>query len=102
MSFQRWSYDFDGAYTSSDQLRPIAGVYVVWCRVGDRWTVLDVGETDDVRGRLNNHERAGCWRRNCNGVIYYSATYTGTLNEEGRRNIEREIREAERPPCGER
>lgn len=44
MAFQRWGYDFDGAYTSPDSLQPRSGVYVIWCRNGENWSVLDVGE----------------------------------------------------------
>jgi hypothetical protein len=60
MTFERWGYKFDGAYTSPDSLQPIAGVYVIFCRDGDRWTVLDVGESDNVRDRLSDHERVDC------------------------------------------
>ena len=102
MAFERWGYQFDGAYTSPDHLQPRPGVYVIWCRIGDDWSVLDVGESDDARERVINHERADCWRRNCVGTIYYSATYTPDLDEYGRRAVEQHIRNITNPPCGER
>jgi hypothetical protein len=60
MSFNSWGYEFDGTYIDSNQLQARGGVYVVWCRNGDNWRVLDVGEAQDVRERLRNHERTAC------------------------------------------
>ena len=102
MSFESWGYEFDGAYSSPDHLQPTAGVYVIWCGDGDSWTVLDVGESDNVRDRVSDHDRADCWAEHCTGIIYYSATYTPDLDEDERRAIEQEIRDSEDPPCGER
>lgn len=45
------------------------------CKSGETWTVLDVGESHDVKKRVLNHERENCWKQHCKGVIYYSATY---------------------------
>lgn len=101
MAFERWGHKFDGAYTSPDSLQTTVGVYVIWCRVGDDWSVLDVGESDNVRERVSYHERADCWMEHCTGTVYYSATYTPDLDEDERRAIEQEIRDSENPPCGE-
>ena len=100
MGFERWGYEFDGAYTSPDRLKARAGVYVIWCKSGDDWTVLDVGEAADVKGRVSNHDRTDCWLRNCSGTIYYSATYTPNLQQAGRMEIEQRIRGLTNPPCG--
>lgn len=96
MSFERWGYQFDGAYTLPDSLQSRSGVYVIWCKSGVDWTVLDVGESANVKDRVSNHERADCWRRNCSGTIYYTATYTSS----GREEIEQRIRTLTNPPCG--
>jgi len=103
MAFERWGYQFDGAYLDPNGLQARAGVYVIWCQPlqGD-WTVLDVGESDDVRDRINKHDRSDCWRKNCSGTIQYSATYTPNLNEGQRRDIESRIRSLGRVACGER
>ena len=103
MGFERWGYEFDGAYTSPDRLKARAGVYVIWCKSGDDWTVLDVGEAADVKGRVSNHDRADCWKQNCIGTIYYSATYIPFSEDDERRKIEQIIRDSEENiPCGER
>lgn len=98
--FDRWDYLFEGAYTDPNRLRDVAGVYVIWCKSDNQWTILDVGESDDVRNRINNHERADCWEDNCSGTIYYSATYISSPQE--RSNLEQRIRNTENVSCGER
>jgi hypothetical protein len=101
MDFERHSYQFDGAFTSADQLEARAGVYVVWCKSGETWTCLDVGESHNVQERVLNHDRADDWRRICRGVIYYAAHYTPNLHQAGRCQIEGKLH-LERPLCGER
>ncbi len=102
MGFECWRYQFDGAYTSPDFLQSRSGVYVIWCKSGGDWIVIDVGEAGDVKERVSNHDRDDCWPRNCSGTIYYSATYTPNLQQAGRMEIEQKIRELTNPPCGER
>ncbi len=102
MSFERWGYQFEGAFSSPDSLQSRSGVYVIWCRVGDNWSVLDVGEAADVNNRVTTHDRKSCWARNCSGSILYSATYTPNLQQPGRKEIEQRIRTLTNPPCGER
>jgi hypothetical protein len=100
MSFQGWGYQFDGGYLNPDGLKIKAGVYVIWCRFEDCWTILDVGESDDVRWRLNTHERSACWSQNCAGTIYYTATYISDKNERVR--LEKKIRNYHEVACGKK
>jgi hypothetical protein len=101
MPFERWGYQFDGAYTSPDSLESLPGIYVIWCRSQEgAWHVLDVGESENVQERTSNHERRPCWLANCQGTIYYSATYTN-IGKNKRIEIENEIRRQERPVCGQ-
>lgn len=100
MSFRMWGYDFDGAYPDRESLESRAGVYVVWCRNGENWKVVDVGEAGDVRARLLAHDRENCWARNCSGALYFAATYTPHMQQLGRRQIEKGIRSRTNPPCG--
>jgi hypothetical protein len=103
MAFKRWGYTFDGAYASPSQLEAGAGIYLVWCRMGERWSVIDVGEAGDVRQRVENHERKSCWERNCRGgALRYAVYYMPGARQFDRIVVEGEIRNAARPPCGER
>jgi len=101
MSFQRWGHTVEGAWADENKLESRSGVYVIWCKSGDNWKVLDVGESHDVKNRVLTHDRKSCWKKNCSGVIYYSAIYTPNLQQEGRKKVEQAIRAAEKPPCGE-
>lgn len=102
MGFERWGYQFEGAWTDASNLESRSGVYVIWCKPGENWTVLDVGESNDVKDRVQNHDRSDCWNRNCTGEIYYSATYTPNLQQSGRMEVEQYIRGLTNPPCGDR
>jgi hypothetical protein len=102
MSFERWGYTLEGAWTNPNNLESRSGVYVIWCKVGDNWTVLDVGEAHDVKDRVLNHDRADCWKRHCAGTIYYSVIYTPNAQQSGRMEIEQKIRGLENPPCGKK
>jgi len=102
MGFQKWGYDFEGAWTNPDNLESRSGIYVIWCKIGENWKVLDVGESHDVKARVLNHDRMECWKRYCNETIYYSVTYTPHLQQTGRQEIEQRIRQIANPPCGER
>ncbi len=102
MNFELHGYHFEGAFTSANQLQARAGVYVVWCKDGEKWTCLGVGESHNVQERVLNHERASQWRRNCRGTLYYAAHYTPNLQQAGRMQIERRLRQLERPVCGDR
>lgn len=102
MAFELWGYQFDGAFTSPDSLESLPGVYVIWCRSQQgTWQVLDVGESANVRDRVKNHERSSYWFANCQGQIYFSATYTLNMGKDKRLQIEKELRDRERPVCGQ-
>jgi hypothetical protein len=101
LSFERWGYQFEGAFSSPGSLKSTSGVYVIWCDGGDDWKVLDVGEAGDVKARVKGHDRADCWKHNCSGTIRYSATYTPDMTADQRRQIEQTIRDLTHPPCGQ-
>ena len=102
MSFERHGYHFAGAFTSPTQLEARAGVYVIWCKRGETWTCLDVGESHNVQERVLNHDRAHQWQQNCRGTIYYAVHYTPNLHQTERRQIESRLRQLEQPLCGDR
>ena len=103
MSFTKHGRTFDGPYFNTSTLDAKAGVYIVWDErsTDDLSHPLDVGESEDVRERLGNHDRADCWKRKATGTIKYSATYTSDLTAQQRRDLEKKIRDAEKPPCGD-
>lgn len=92
-------YEFDGPFTSPALLKNNSGVYVIHYKndIGN-YTRLDCGESSDVKGRVETHDRKGCWTRNAKGELTVSAYY---CNEVERMRIEKEIRSNSNLPCGE-
>lgn len=101
MSIKIGSYTFEGPYSSSSSIEDRSGVYAVLCYDGaSRPFLLDVGESSEVRTRIQNHDRRHCWYQHCNGTIKYAVYYTPHMQGAGRRSIEQEIRDDYEPPCG--
>jgi predicted GIY-YIG superfamily endonuclease len=100
MSIQVGKYTFDGPYTSTQYLKNAAGVYVIVCQRNGSNDPVDIGETKDIKDRIENHDRKSCWNRNCNSNLAAAVLYTPNLNENGRRAIEKEIRDQYQFPCG--
>jgi len=94
------TYSFEGPYTSVDSLSHSAGVYGVLDRNNEENTVVDIGESSDVKTRLQNHEREPCWFRQCNGTIWFVVLYTPGFSQQQRRAIEQELRAYFQPVCG--
>ena len=79
-------YSFEGPYTATTMLQDLPGVYVI---LDANNTVIDVGESATVKTRVDNHDRADCWRRNGIGTLQVAVLYTSGYNEQYRIQIER-------------
>lgn len=79
-----------------------AGVYAVLCKQGDKYRVLDVGESATPKTRLATHERRPCWERNRDGAMMYAVYPTPFSTQRLRIDIEAELRRLYTPPCGQR
>jgi hypothetical protein len=102
MTIKFSKYSFDGPFTSVDALEDRSGVYMVLCEMDQGYRVLDVGESKEVKSRVESHDRVSCWEDNCQGTLAYAAHYTPRKQQFGRRAIELRIRlEHGRLPCGE-
>jgi hypothetical protein len=93
-------YTFEGSYTSTDKLEDRSGVYAIHCKRDDKYYLVDVGESSEVKSRVENHDRKDCWAQNCSGTLTISVYYTPQLQQAGRMQIEHEIRNQYNPPCG--
>lgn len=93
MSFEYFGYTFEGAWADPSNLEPRPGVFVVWCKSGDKWTVICVGESEDVKNRVVHHGEIDDWKGHCapNGQLYYGVTYTLSLPQAGRQEIKQRI-----------
>jgi hypothetical protein len=94
-------YSFEGPFSHTWQLKSQSGVYAILTPSGQGVSVLDVGESGNVRQRIENHDRKSCWSRYANsGNILYAVYYTPGQSEAQRQRIEKAIRDAYEPPCG--
>ena len=104
MSTKRPETKWYGPYPieQADKLKNEPGVYVILCQdsSSSRRRVIDVGQSDDVRKRVTNHDRKDCWRKHCQGSLKVAATYI--KDEQQRLDREKEIRQHCKLPCGER
>jgi len=95
------SRTFEGPHTHTMYLRNAAGIYVVLDqRSNGNWTIIDVGESEDIRSRIENHDREGCWKRHSWGTLGIAAYYTPGWTANHRRSLESEIRDSYAPACG--
>ena len=104
MSINISGYTFEGPYPcDGNSLQRWPGVYVILgLNHGNRWEVVDVGESRDIRNRIESHERRACWRAqnlaNLSVVVLY--TDVPPFNKRWRTRLEARIRREYNPPCG--
>ncbi len=95
-------YGFEQGGSDGANLEHARGVYAVLCEFGDgHRSVIDVGESEDVRDRVENHDRRDCWRQNCTGTLGIAVYYTPGWSTVERRTLVQKIRAEFDPPCGE-
>ena len=99
MSINIGSYHAEGPFGNDNNLQPRSGVYVILGRrnLSGTWNVVDVGESENIRERVANHDRALCWRGQGHGELRVAAIYADAHN---RMLIERQLRAQFKPPCG--
>ena len=93
------SYQYDLA-----QLENKSGVYAVFEHTsGTTYRVLDIGESATVHDRIKSHDRHDQWEDNCpQGKLYVGVHYTPYKQQEGRKEIEQDLRDSFDLPCGDR
>jgi len=101
MSLTVEKYTFEGPYTSANSLEERSGVYLIVCKNGGNYNPVDVGESAQVKSRVENHDRGPCWKKSCFSTLMVAVLYTPNLQQAGRRRIEKEIRNMYDFPCGE-
>ena len=100
MSINVGNYTFEGPYASSSYLNGQSGVYVILGNNGgNNWNVVDVGESSQLKTRVENHDRKMCWNGQKFANLHVAAIYA---NENSRMAIESQLRTQFNPPCGQR
>ncbi len=94
-------YQFEGPYNTTDALQDRSGVYAILdLRRDGNYYLIDVGESKEVRTRVERHDRQSCWRRNQLGTLAVAVFYTLHLQKLRRMAIEQEIRSQYSLACG--
>ena len=92
------NYSAEGPFPSADNLLSQSGVYVILGRNGgNNYDVVDVGQSEDVRSRVSNHDRAPCWKQRGYPELTVAAIY---LPHHQLDAVETSIRQRYNPPCG--
>ena len=92
--------EFDGPFTSAQNVQARSGVFVVYdYHKSEGYCRLDVGEADNVHEQLLDHDRIFCWEQHSRGTLAYAVYYT---DESARKRIAAKIREVSSLPCGPR
>lgn len=86
-------YTFNGPFSINTSFNEVSGIYLITNING---TIVDVGETENLKERIPNHERRGCWEKN-NGVNLY---FHHENNENQRLAKEKLFRSKSNPACG--
>jgi hypothetical protein len=81
-----------------------AAIYVILCvDKGGNSKVIDVGQSGEVGTRINSHDRANCWKKNCqtgNIWVCLYKTPSTSYTKDQRTALEGEIRKYYNPDCG--
>lgn len=102
MSLKIEGYTFDGPYPVEQtwRLKNSSGCYVILTvNYNNKYEIVDCGESENVRTRVENHDREECWIRNNKNGLYVAVLY---CSEKQRMAIERIIRQSYTVACGVR
>jgi hypothetical protein len=99
MSIEIGNYSFEGYHSSPTYLEDEPGLYAILCRTYEKDVLLDIGESENVKSRVQDNERSSCWIRNCPSALGYAFLYTPDLDEKGRMQIVDEIKDQYNPVC---
>ncbi len=102
MAIQIGRYNFEGPYQSTASLADLSGVYAILSRNRTRYDPVDIGESAQVKTRVETHDRKECWRQHAIGALVVAVYDTPGLQQAGHHAIEQELRRQFEWPCGDR
>ena len=97
------NYSFEGPYNTPANLQNKAGVYAILCLNNSKYTPVDIGESADVKTRVENHDRKSCWSQKCSAQnLHVAVYYTPNMQQSARIAIEQELRSRFPNLCGDK
>lgn len=92
-------HQFHGPHATNGTLPPISGVYLITTITSnERHTIIDVGESRNIKHRISNHDRIDQWQKNAQTGLH---AWVLAANEAQRMLIEKAHRLTYKPVCGE-
>jgi hypothetical protein len=95
-------YTFHGPFSYTGSIADASGVYAIIDSSINGSYLLDVGESGNVKTRLESHDRRPCWNAKRRGNIQYAVCYTPYQQQPGRMAVEQDIRANFSGLCGDR
>ena len=93
---------FDGPVKSTDELKDKPGIYAIISKIDKKYYIIDVGESETVKNRIENHDRKECWKEQFKGDFLYAVLYTPDKDQAERNDIAEQIRNNYKVPCGKK
>ena len=87
-------YIFNGPFSINTSFNEVAGIYLI---TNSNGTIIDVGETENLKERIPGHERKDCWTRNSGVNLYFHHEN----NSDKRLEKEKFFRNKSNPACGD-
>ncbi len=103
MPLQLSNYNFDGPFYKISDIKDQPGIYAILTNIPRGVALLDIGESENVKTRIQNHDRKDEWNKHAQGTISAAVYYTNHLPPVSRKAIEHILRMSfKNLPCGER
>jgi hypothetical protein len=94
-------YPFDGPHKTLRVIENKPGVFAVICEHVDKYYLLDIDSSKNVKESITTHERKKCWENYKKGKIRYAVLYDESLREGAKKEIIDNVRKKYKTiPCG--
>lgn len=99
MSISIGNLSFDGPFSNTSGLLARSGVYAILGSGTGNWIVVDIGESGDIKNRVENHDRKPQWQACGHATLSVAAFYCDAAT---RMAVEKQLRAQYSPACGDR
>ena len=89
----RQNYKLQGYFEMPSELEPHQGIYVVYDKYNGNYKPIDIGESENIKERISNHDRKKDWRKIAKGTICYAVKYLIGCDERIRKEVEQDLRD---------
>lgn len=93
MSITIAEHVFEGPYASTRELMNDPGIFAVIVASGDKGSLIDVGESNNVGECIETHPDKPRWNQfSTEGILCFAVLYTPASSPSERRSLEKKIR----------